>query len=152
MSHRKTILLVEDNGDDVFFMKRAMKSAEIQNPIQVVTDGQEAIDYLEGNGKFSDRLEFPVPHVVLLDLKLPHREGHEVLQWARQQPSLKTLVIIILTTSRERSDIELAYQFGANAYLVKPPGAPQLVEMVKALKEFWLVQNEFAPVASVAKS
>lgn len=140
-----TILLVEDNEDDVFFMKRALKAAEVKNPFQVVTDGQQAIDYLQGTAKFSDRIQFPLPCLVLLDLKLPHKDGHEVLQWIREQNFLKNLIVIVLTTSREMRDIEKAYALGANAFLVKPPGAPQLTEMMQSLKQFWLVHNEFAP-------
>lgn len=150
MGRRGVILLVEDNEDDIFFMKRAIKSAAIENPLQVVTDGQQAIDYLEGTEKFSDRTQFPLPTLVLLDLKLPHKDGHEVLQWIREQPDFKTLAVIVLTTSRESIDIEKAYRLGANAYLVKPPGAPELIEIVKALKQFWLTHNEFTQLAVVA--
>ena len=138
-----TILLVEDNEDDVFFMKRALKNAEISNPLQVVADGQEAIDYLNGTGNFSNRSEYPFPCLVLLDLKLPIKNGHEVLQWIRGQPSCKNLVVIVLTTSREANDVQRAYGFGANAFLVKPSGAPELVEIVKSIKQFWLEHNEF---------
>lgn len=152
MSRRGAILLVEDNEDDVFFMKRAMKSAAVENALQVVTDGQQAIEYLQGTGKFSDRTQFPLPILVLLDLKLPHKSGHEVLRWIREQPDFKTLVVIVLTTSRETSDIEKAYRSGANAFLVKPPGAPELVEIVKSLKQFWLMHNEFTPLAVAAKN
>lgn len=142
------ILLVEDNEDDVFFMKRALKNAEVTNPLHVVTDGQQAIDYMQGSGKYADRSQFPLPCFVLLDLKLPHKSGHEVLQWIREQLFLKQLVVIILTTSRETRDVEKAYNLGANAFLVKPPGSPQLLEMIRALKHFWLGHNTFAPTVT----
>jgi CheY-like chemotaxis protein len=145
----KPILLVEDNEDDVFFMKRAAKNAEITTPFQVVMDGQEAVDYLAGSGEFADREKYPLPCLVLLDLKLPRRNGHEVLQWIREQPEFKTLVVIILSTSREARDVELAYQSGANSYLVKPTGSPQLAEMARSLKEYWLKQNVFASCGTV---
>ena len=144
-------MLIEDNEDDIFFMKRAIKSAAIENSLQVVTDGQQAVEYLEGTGKFSDRTQFPLPMLVLLDLKLPHKNGHEVLRWIREQPEFETLIVLILTTSREASDIEKAYRLGANSYLVKPPGAPQLIEIVKALKQFWLLHNEFTSLAVFTK-
>lgn len=150
MSRRGAILLVEDNEDDIFFMRRAAKSAAMENQLQVVTDGQQAVDYLQGAGKFSDRTQYPLPMLVLLDLKLPHKDGHEVLQWIREQPDLKTLIVIVLTTSREPSDIEKAYRLGANAYLVKPPGAPELIEIVTSLKQFWLRHNEFTPLKDLA--
>jgi CheY-like chemotaxis protein len=137
------ILLVEDNENDVLFMKRMMRVAEIGHPLQVVTDGQQAIDYLSGTGKFADRNEFPVPCLVLLDLKLPFRSGLEVLAWIREQPNYRPLVVLILSTSRESGDIERAYRLGANAYLVKPHDVGQLGELMKAVKLFWLTFNEF---------
>lgn len=142
-----TLLLVEDNEDDVFFMTRALKNADVSNPLQVVKDGQEAIDYLQGAGKFSNRGEYPIPTLILLDLKLPIKNGHEVLQWIREQLFYKNLVVIVLTTSREVNDVQKAYSLGANAFLVKPPGAPELMELVKSIKQFWLTHNEFAPQA-----
>ncbi|EEF59967.1 response regulator [Pedosphaera parvula] len=141
----KPILLVEDNEDDVFFMKRAAKTAEIADPLLVATDGQEAIDFLSGTGIYADRDKYPIPSLVLLDLKLPRKSGHEVLQWIRAQSQFKTLIVIILSTSREGRDVELAYQSGANSYLVKPTGSPQLTEMARSLKDYWLKQNVFAP-------
>lgn len=146
------ILLIEDNEDDVFFMRRAFKSAGIENQLLVVMDGQQAIDYLGGKEEFCDRTRFPLPVLVLLDLKLPHKSGHEVLSWIREQPDFETLIVIVLTTSRETSDIEKAYRLGANAYLVKPPGAPELIEIVTSLKQFWLRHNEFTPSTVVANN
>lgn len=137
------LLLVEDNDDDVFFMKRALKDAAINNPIQVASDGQEAIDYLGGAGKYQDRQQYPLPTLVLLDLKMPRRDGLEVLEWLRSQPALRTLVVIILTTSRENSDMERAYQLGANSFLLKPSNIKALSEMMTALKLYWLTHNHF---------
>lgn len=139
----KTILLVEDNEDDVIFMKRAFKQAEWADALKVVNDGQEAIDYLEGSGSFGDRKTHPAPCLVLLDLKLPRKGGLEVLRWIREKPELRALVVLILTTSRERNDLEKAYTLGANAFLVKPPAYQELAEMVKAMKSFWIGFNEF---------
>ena len=139
----KTILLVEDNEDDVIFMKRAFKQAELLESLKVVKDGQEAIDYLSGANQFADRTTFPMPCLVLLDLKLPRKGGLEVLRWIREQPGLRSLVVLILTTSRERNDLEKAYELGGNGFLVKPPAYQQLAEMVKAIKGFWLDFNEF---------
>jgi CheY-like chemotaxis protein len=137
------ILLVEDNADDVYFMERALKGVDIRHPLHVATSGFEAIEYLSGEGRFADRLAFPLPALVLLDLKLPGKGGHEVLEWIRRRPELRPIVVIVMTTSRERSDVQRAYELGANAYLVKPTGAPALLEQVKTLKTFWLDQNEF---------
>ena len=110
----KTILQVEDDPNDVFFLQQAMKKAGLANPIQVAGDGQEAID-LQGVGKFADREQFPFPSLVLLDLKLPFVMGLDVLKWIRQQPGM-TLVVLLLTASGEEADIETAYRLGANGF------------------------------------
>ena len=124
----------------MFFLERAIKKVGLINPIQVASDGQQAIDYLSGAGKFADRKNFPLPCLVLLDLKLPHVMGLDVLKWIRQQPG-EPLVVIIMTASAEPSDIRTAYRLGANAFLIKPAGAYKLEAMAKALKEFWLTHN-----------
>jgi CheY-like chemotaxis protein len=117
----RTILLVEDNEDDVFLMKRALRGAGINNPLQIAEDGQAAIDYLAGAGAYADRTLHPLPMIVFLDLKLPYKSGHEVLEWIRQEPHLKTLVVIVLTSSSEKVDLDHAYKLGANSFVVKPP-------------------------------
>jgi CheY-like chemotaxis protein len=143
MTHLPPLLLVEDNDDDVFFMKRALTAAEVAHPVQVAFDGEEAIEYLSGAGKYQDRNQFPLPTLVLLDLKMPRRGGLEVLEWIRAQPTLRTLIVVILTTSRENSDIERAYQLGANSFLLKPSNTKILTEMMTALKLYWLTHNQF---------
>ena len=135
------ILHVEDRQEDVFPLQYAFKRAEITNPVQVVMDAQQAIDYLAGAGQFGNRRQFPLPCTVLLDLKLPHKMGLEVLRWIRQQPSLKRLIVIILSSSSHEGDIRQAYDLGANAFLVKPSGLDKLTEMCRALKEFWFIHN-----------
>ena len=137
----KTILQVEDDPNDVFFLQHAMKKAGLANPIQVASDGQEAIDYLQGAGKFADRKQFPFPCLVLLDLKLPFVMGLDVLKWIRQQPGM-TLVVLLLTASGEEADIKAAYRLGANGFLVKPSEANKLQDMVKAIRDFWLAHNQ----------
>jgi len=140
----KTILQVEDDPNDVFLLQHAMQHAGVTNPIQVATDGQQAIEYLKGAGKFANREEFPLPCLVLLDLKLPHVPGLGVLKWIRQQPG-PSLVVVMLTASGEDEDIATAYRLGANAFLVKPSQASKLVEMAKAIKDFWLTHNTLPP-------
>lgn len=136
----KTILQVEDDPNDVFLLQHAMTKAGVANPIQVATDGQQAIDYLKGEGRFADRKKYPLPCLVLLDLKLPHVMGLNVLKWIRQQPG-PALVVVMLSASGENADIAAAYRLGANAFLTKPSNASKLVEMVKAIKDFWLTHN-----------
>jgi CheY-like chemotaxis protein len=143
MTTDRLILLVDDNEDDVFLMERAVKGAGIKNPVHVVSDGEEAINYLSGAGQYSDRELFPFPAVVFLDLKLPFKSGHEVLQWIREQPKLKTLVVVVLTSSNQPSDIRRCYALGANSYLVKPPTPEQLVELAKSFRWYWLEYNHF---------
>src|ERR1041384_5062017 len=128
MNPNGTILLVEDNPDDVFFMQRAVKAAAVQNPLQIAVDGQEAIDYLAGAGKFSDRAAFPLPCLMLLDLKLPRKTGHDVLRWVREREDLASVIVIALTTSRESNDIAEAYRLCVNAYVVKPTSPAELTD------------------------
>ena len=144
MTTHRAILLVEDNEDDVFLMKRALKAARVMNPLYVVEDGQEAVDYLGGAGKFADRESYPLPAVVFLDLKLPLISGHDVLAWIRRQYALESVVVIVLTSSNEASDLSRSYALGANSYLVKPPTPEQLEELAKAFKWYWLEYNQFA--------
>ena len=137
------LLLVEDNQDDVFLMKRALKAARVVNPLYVVEHGQEALDYLGGAGKFADRESYPLPAVVFLDLKLPFISGHDVLAWIRRQKQLESLVVVVLTSSNEASDLSRCYSLGANSYVVKPPTPEQLEELAKAFKWYWLEYNQF---------
>src|SRR5688572_29757834 len=136
----KTILQVEDDPNDVFFLQKTMRKMGVANPIQVATDGQQAIDYLQGAGKFADRGKFPFPSLVLLDVKLPYVMGLDVLRWIRQQ-RCAALTVIMLSASAQESDIVAAYRLGANAFLCKPSEATKFDEMVKAIKDFWLTHN-----------
>jgi len=135
--------LVEDEPNDVFFLKHAFEQADIQNPLQVVEDGQKAIDYLGGNGNYSDRDRFPFPALVLLDLKLPIRMGLEVLRWLQSQPSLAALIVVILSSANNPRDVEEAYRLGARSYLVKPASVKERLKMAEAIKAYWLELNEF---------
>lgn len=139
-----TILLVEDDHNDVLLIKRAFEKVKIANPIIVMNDGEEAISYLAGREPYVERA---LPMLVLLDLKLPRKSGHEVLEWLRQQQTLKRLPVVVLTASSESSDINRAYDLGANSYLVKPVTFDALVEMVKTLNLYWLILNKRAEVS-----
>ena len=140
----KTILQVDDDPNDVYLLQHAMKKVGVANPVQVVSDGQQAIDYLQGAGKFCDREKFPFPYLVLMDLKLPHIMGLDVLRWIRTQPRTP-LMVIMLTASAEEADIAEAYRLGANAFLTKPSEASKLEDMVRAIKAFWLTHNTLPP-------
>jgi CheY-like chemotaxis protein len=144
IANRSLILLVEDDENDVFFMERAMAKANLDSPIHVARDGQEALDYLAGNGRYADRSSYPLPRCIFLDLKLPFINGFEILEWIRNQPNLAHISVLILTSSPEECDRERAGQLGAKAYLVKPP-TPQMLR--EALKSFPECDPNRVPVA-----
>jgi CheY-like chemotaxis protein len=129
----RTILLVEDNEDDSFIFSRAYRMARLPHPVQVATDGKEALDYLFGEGAYADRVKYPLPFLVFLDLKLPLKPGHEVLQAIRSSPALADLCVIVLTSSAEARDVTRAHELGALAFLVKPPAAHHLASAVHAV-------------------
>lgn len=135
------ILQVEDDGNDVFFLEHAFKAAGINCPVRVARDGQEAIDYLSGVGEFADRLCYPLPSLVLLDLKLPRKDGFEVLDWVRQHRDLCRIPVIVLTSSAREADIERACLLGANSFLVKPSDLKERVELARLLNDYWLRFN-----------
>ncbi len=139
----KPILQVEDEENDVLFFKLAAEKAGLQRPIHVATDGQEAIDYLMGSGKFADREAYPLPCLMLLDLKLPQMPGLEVLKFIRSHPKFNSIVVIVFTSSDQDSDVRAAYQHCANSYLVKPANHQELVELVKLIRSYWLRLNRF---------
>jgi CheY-like chemotaxis protein len=135
------ILLVEDLPDDILLVRRALAAAKVNNPLMVVTDGEEAVSYLEGDGKFSNRAEYPLPDLMLLDLKLPKMDGFEVLRWVRGHPAFKGLRIIVLTSSEDIYDVNAAYHLGANSFLVKPLEFQNYPAMMRTLASFWLEQS-----------
>lgn len=128
--------------DDSEVYRRAFRAARLVNPLMVARDGDEAVAYLAGEGEFADRARYPLPILLLLDLKLPRRSGLEVLEWLRRQPGLKRLPVVVLTTSREQGDVNRAYDLGANSYLVKPVALSALVDMVRTLDLYWVILNE----------
>ena len=134
----KPILLVEDDPNDIFLIRRAFQKANILHPIHVVEDGEQATAYLAGEKKFSDRIRYPLPTLVILDLKLPRKAGVEVLTWLRaQEAPLCHLPVIVLTSSRQTSDVNDAYDAGANSYLVKPGEFERLLALVTDLDQYW---------------
>jgi CheY-like chemotaxis protein len=144
-----SILIVEDSADDFFFLERSFKLAEISNVLHHADDGQRAIDYLQGVAPFNDRATYPLPSLVLLDLKLPLMHGFEVLSWIRKHPATKNIVVIVMTSSSEDKDVEKAYELGANAFLVKPASIDKLTDIVRSLDVFWLRHNKFGALPSV---
>ena len=136
------VLLAEDSEDDLWLMLQALKKARLPQPPIVVRDGVEAIDYLAGNGVYADRNKYPFPFLFLLDLKMPRKDGFEVLEWWKSQPRTQHLTTIVLTSSVQRADIERAYELDAVSYLCKPTELADLTEMVERLLQYWtLVQR-----------
>lgn len=140
-----TLLLVEDNPDDVELTRRAFARAEIANRLVVATDGEEALDYLFGTGTHAGRDPLDLPHAVLLDLKLPKISGLDVLRRIRAEEATRRLPVIVLTTSREERDIVTSYDLGANSYIRKPVDFAQFVEAARTLGLYWLTLNERHP-------
>jgi CheY-like chemotaxis protein len=127
----RTILLVEDNEDDVFMMERAFRKANIPNPLRAVGDGVAALEYLEGHGPYADRIKYPFPIVMFLDLNMPRKSGLEVIESVRQQPALRKLIINVLSSSTRGADIESATILGANAYFIKPTRIEKFQELIE---------------------
>lgn len=137
------ILLVDDSENDALLMCTIYSRAGFVRPLQFARDGAEAIAYLNGDGLFRDRRQFPMPAVVLLDLNMPQKNGFEVLEWIRAQPGLKRLRVYILSASSQEKDIQRAYDLGANSYLVKPGNLDGLRHLAKTLAA-WLKISHFA--------
>src|SRR3954454_14312359 len=143
------ILLVEDRDDDVLLVLRSFAKAKIPNPVQVVRDGEEAIAYLSGAGKCANRAEYPLPDLVRFDLKMPKGDGFGVLAWIRQQPWLKTLRVVVLSSSDQMRDVSRAYELGANSFLVKPMDFVHYVELGGFVNDYWLKLNRAPETARV---
>jgi len=118
----RVILLAEDRDDDVFTTRKALRDAFIENPLKIVHDGEQAIAYLNGTGRFSDRSKYPLPALLLLDLKMPRKNGFEVLAWLRACKQFRSLPVIVLTSSQDLTDVKRAYHVGATSFLWKPLG------------------------------
>lgn len=131
------ILLVEDDPNDVLLISRAFAKAGLKENLKIVNDGEQAMDYLSGRGVYATRRQYPLPFMVLLDLKMPGANGFEVLQWVRSNADLKRLLIVVLTSSNHQDDIDRAYDLGANSYLVKPVEFEQMVSMIQRFEMYW---------------
>jgi CheY-like chemotaxis protein len=135
------VLIAEDSENDIAMLRRAFRQASITAPIQYVTDGEQAIAYLKGQGKFARRDEFPLPDVLLLDLKMPRKNGFDVLEWLRTQPSLSHLRVVVLTTSENLRDVNRAYALGAASFLTKPVSFVEFKDTIQAMYNYWAAFN-----------
>ncbi|MDX2111310.1 MAG: response regulator [Verrucomicrobiota bacterium] len=148
--HDQGILLVEDDPADVFLTQRAFRLSQIINPLIVVRDGEEAISYLIGEGKYAEREKYPLPRLIFLDLKLPRMSGLEFLTWLRQQEGLKRILVVVMTSSSEAPDINRAHDLGISCYLVKPVDFNALMEMIKSINMALVLLSEKPHIDPVA--
>ncbi len=136
------ILLVEDNPEDIELTLRALKKNNLANPIQVVMDGQEALDYLFAAGNYRSRVSARLPRVILLDIKLPKRDGLEVLKIIKQDPRTRLVPVVMLTSSQQEQDIVESYRLGVNSFITKPVEFDKFIEVVHELEMYWLLLNK----------
>jgi CheY-like chemotaxis protein len=144
MSQQSIILHVEDDPNDVMLVELIHRKGKFASRLQVVGDGEEAVGYLAGKGAFTNRSTYPLPNLVLLDLKLPKKSGLEVLQWVRSNQATRRLPVLMLTSSNQQEDIKSAYDLGANSYLMKPSDLDSLATMLKTIHDYWLGMNQAA--------
>ena len=138
MFAKAVVLLVEDSKDDILLIQRAFEEAGLGFPLQVVRSAQEAKTYLRGELLYSNRTQFPLPALILLDLKMPGEDGFEFLEWVRREPGLSSIPVVALTASDQIKDVNRAYQLGANSFLVKPQDFEDFVETSRHLQIYWL--------------
>lgn len=137
MKGQYTILIVEDDPNDVDLFRLAFERIGISNPVQVARDGEEAIAYLSGQGEYAQRDRFPYPDFIMTDLKMPRKNGFDVLLWLKEENSRRIIPTVVFSSSNHVADINKAYHLGANAYLVKPPNFKEMIAVLKQMHDFW---------------
>jgi CheY-like chemotaxis protein len=137
----RPIMLIEDEQTDSLLITRAFEQAGVQNPIHTVRDGDDALARLEGIGQYQDRVQYPLPAFILLDLKLPGMHGLRLLRWIRSKKDLRLIPVVILTNSAEADDVKAAYEAGANSYLLKPADRTEIHRVIKVIQDYWLHHN-----------
>ncbi len=137
MNRNLTILVAEDDENDLLLLKRAFLKNGITNPTHLSPDGADACAYLKGEGVYSDREKYPFPSIIITDLKMPKFSGFEILEWLKNHPNCHVIPVIVLSASRQEEDVKKAYQLGANAFLNKPSTYPELEKLVRVVADFW---------------
>jgi CheY-like chemotaxis protein len=143
-------LVAEDDQDTQLLIKRAFKQADLAPPIYFTNDGQQTIDYLSGNGDYRDRSRYPIPALLLLDLKMPCRDGFDVLRWIRTQACLRRLVVVMFSGSSLEKDVEEAFDLGVNSFVMKPVSFSELLQVILAIHHYWFGCNHFPQPADGA--
>jgi CheY-like chemotaxis protein len=144
MPPNRTILVADDDQNDVFFLRRAFQKSGLEHSVVHVSDGQEAIEYLRGDSNYSDRARFPLPALLLLDLKMPKVDGFDVLNWLRGRMDFKELPVVVLSSSSREDDIQRARSLGADDYRVKPADFEQLLLLAQDVSTRWLAANQLS--------
>ena len=152
MLNDQYILLVEDDPNDTLLIKRAFDKANLGGQFRAVASGDQAIEYLRGVENYADRGQFPLPFLLLLDLKMPGRDGFEVLRWVRAQSEFRRLLVVVLTSSNLQADVDRAYELGANSYLVKPVEFGEMVNMIQRFEAYWAELNRRPTPATLLKT
>src|SRR5580765_1358416 len=152
MLNDRIILLADDDPNDVLLIQRAFQKAGLSNALRTVDDGDAAIKYLSGKGVYADRDKYPLPFLLLLDLKMPGTDGFEVLEWLRNEPQLKRLLVVVLTSSNLQADVDRAYELGANSYLVKPVEFEEMVNLIQRFEAYWTEINRTPSVSEVSQA
>ena len=136
-------LVAEDDQDTQVLIQRAFKQADLAPPVYFTNDGQQTIHYLAGEGDYTDRKRFPMPALLLLDLKMPYQDGFDVLRWIRAQPQLRKLVVIMFSGSSLEQDVEQAFNLGVNSFVMKPVSFSELLQVILAIHHYWFGCNHF---------
>ena len=146
VDNQPVVLVAEDRDEDLFILRRAFEQLGFHTPVQYVRNGEQAIAYLAGEGRFANRVEYPLPNLLLLDLKMPRKNGFEVLNWIQQRPELNTLRTVVLTTSDDIFEVNRAYKLGASSFLTKPLNFTEFRDMIQAVHIYWLALNKAAAI------
>jgi CheY-like chemotaxis protein len=147
---RPTLLVVEDNEDDIFFIDRIFRQIEARCHLKFARDGVEAVEYLAGQGRYKDREEYPIPTMILMDLKMPRMNGFEVLEWMQKRPEIRLIPTVVVTSSTLQDDVTRAYRLGANAVMNKPVDKDSLTQMLKSFHVYWSEYVEMPEVKAGA--
>ena len=139
------ILVMEDDENDALLLKRALKRLNVPNPVHIVSDGEEGIAYITGQGKYADRAQFPFPGFIITDLKMPRRSGLDVLSWLSDHEEYRVIPTLVLTSSKEETDVAKAYGFGANSYMVKPTDFQDLEKIMRLIHDYWAICEKPGP-------
>jgi CheY-like chemotaxis protein len=142
----RPIMLIEDEYTDSVLIRRAFEKAGVQNPIQYVNNGDDALARLEGIGNYQDRTQYPLPAFILLDLKLPGMHGLNILRWIRSRKELRLIPVVVLTNSADAVDVKSAYEAGANSYMLKPADRNEIDRVIEIIQHYWLQHNLAPPL------